>query len=129
MDNPLPSHPSSKQNQTSWRPGIDGPTFSTTYQSQTAQIVNHKEPKIPFPRIDKNASDPTAIFGDANVPPEVHFVTESRKRFNKGSGVYSEGYERTRPKDGFDRETANRTNYSLGLPGEQVRAKRETGRI
>ncbi|GMH71635.1 hypothetical protein TrRE_jg1360 [Triparma retinervis] len=108
-----------EMNQTSWRPGIDGPTFSTTYQAQTAQIANHTEPKVPFPRIDKNASDSRAIFGEANIPPARHFVTESRKRYNGESGVYSQGYERTRPKDGFDRETANRTNYSLGLPGEQ----------
>ena len=108
------------QNQTSWRPGIDTMEYTSTYQRQTSQIAQHQEPKVLFPRINKNASDSAAIFGDVKVSPQEHFNTENRIRFSKDASVYNNTFKKTRPAQGFDRETANQTNYSLGMPGEQV---------
>jgi len=59
--------------QTQWRPGVDEVKFESTYQGANADITNNKNVKVPFPHIDKNASDAGAIFGDARVPVEEHF--------------------------------------------------------
>jgi hypothetical protein len=105
--------------QTQWRPGVDETVFESTYQRQTRDIAENERSIVPFPRIDKNASDAGAIFGDARVPSDVHFQTENRTEFNKRFSVNADSYSKRGPADGFDRATANRTNYDLGMPGEQ----------
>ena len=49
----------------------------------------------------------------------AHFATSNAVAFDaKRTGVRP-GYERPRPAPGFDRLTANRTNYSLSMPGHK----------
>jgi len=105
-------------NQTNWRPGVDKIVYESTYQTQTS-FVKNAEPTIPFPRINKNASDAEAIFGDASVPTSVQYTTESRENFHPSYSIESGSYSKAQPAPGFDRETSNRTNYDLGMPGEQ----------
>ena len=42
---------------------------------------------MPFPKLDKNASDKEAIFGSSSVPPREHFNTENRIQFCKDYSV------------------------------------------
>lgn len=46
---------------------------------------------------------------------QQHFKTISRADYHKSKSAASSSFARTRPLSGFDRKTANRTNYSLGL--------------
>ena len=113
-------------NQTNWRPGVDTFEYQTTYQQQT-EAVKTAQQKVPFPRIDKNASDQVAIFGEASVPPGELFQTENRSNFCPTYSVMnSETYTRVKPAEGYTRETANQTNYDLGMPGESGEYKSTT---
>ena len=117
---------SKKWSQTQWRPGVDEVTYESTYQRQQNDVRDNENPVVPFPRIDKNASDAGAIFGDARIPSGKHFRTESRDQFNPRYSVNAPVYDKRKPADGFDRLTANRTNYDLGMPGEQGEWKSST---
>jgi len=45
------------------------------------------------------------------------FATVTTQAFTEDSSTAGGGYRRSRPGDGFDRLTANRTNYRVELPG------------
>ncbi len=59
----------------------------------------------------KNRSDKLAIFGDDGASPADHYASVTRTTFVPRGHV-----ERAAPAPGFDRGTANKTNYSLGMP-------------
>ncbi|GMH99554.1 hypothetical protein TrVE_jg3901 [Triparma verrucosa] len=107
-----------EMNQTQWRPGVDEIQYVSTYQLSNSR-AGDTEGSVPFPKLDKNASDKLAIFGDSNVPPSEHFNTENRLQFCQDYSVQSSIYSKASPAPGFDRETSNQTNYELGLPGEK----------
>lgn len=44
-----------------------------------------------------------------------HYATQHRRNFAPECSATSKQYSRRRPYPGFDRKTANRTNYELGL--------------
>ncbi|GMH73210.1 hypothetical protein TL16_g06121 [Triparma laevis f. inornata] len=114
-----------EMNQTQWRSGVDEIQYVSTYQLSNSR-AGDTEGSVPFPKLDKNASDSRAIFGDANVPSAQHFQTENRIQFCSDYSVQSSIYEKQKPAEGFDRETSNQTNYELGLPGEQGEWKSST---
>ncbi|CBJ33056.1 hypothetical protein Esi_0413_0013 [Ectocarpus siliculosus] len=62
--------------------------------------------------VNKNASD--EVFDGSYSPPpsDPRFSTVTRMELTKS--VHTPGYAIRRPKEGFDRLNANRTNYSLG---------------
>jgi hypothetical protein len=95
---------------TSWRLGIDKPAYETTSKAATREVWSATLGST-MPRIDKNAS--TDLFkGYAEYKPDEHFDTVTRAEHR--ATTYHKEYERTHPAPGFDRLTANRTNYALG---------------
>lgn len=68
-----------------------------------------------LPRIFKNASKDGLISGEAGgiiSSPQEHYMTVARQ---EKATIYSKGYIKSQPAAGFDRLTANRTNYQLGV--------------
>ena len=61
---------------------------------------------------------PAAVLPDeTRAHAKSRFSTESTSRFVSGSSAAHRGFVRARPGDGFDRLSANRTNYEVTMPG------------
>jgi hypothetical protein len=100
-----------QQKRTNWSMGCEAASFETTYGSASADTksaVYH-----PIPKIDKNMSHGDSIQGGYSVPAHEMYTTDAREAFSTG-GVQAASYKRARPPPGFDRLTANKTNYTLG---------------
>lgn len=60
-----------------------------------------------------NASDARAILGAKSVSARKQYATTSAKVHGSSSSAAGSSYTKTKPPPGFDRMTANKTNYSL----------------
>ena len=107
----------SKMNQTYWQMGQNpnSRSYETTSLSATSKVWN-ADLTGTLPRIHKNASE-DPFEGYEPIPPQEHFQTVNQQVHV--STTHSKNYIKSKPMDGFDRLTANRTNYTLGKPEEK----------
>jgi len=103
-----------KNAETNWRAGIDPPEYTTTMQHGNKDIHHNAPTRFEATRSTKtkNDSDKDAIQGSYRYVPNEHFKSVAQNELTKTT--LTEGYSKRKPADGFDRLTANRTNYSLG---------------
>lgn len=98
---------------TNWTIGTDKASWTT--EANAKMKAPRYVKKIAKTKPNKNASDSRDIFGDAKISSRQHFATQHRSNFAPEYSATSDKYTRRKPYPGFDRRTANRTNYSLGL--------------
>ena len=98
---------------TNWTIGTDAPSWATEAGSRMKAPRYVK--RIAATKPNKNASDSRDIFGDSKTDPVSHYATQHRRNFAPEYSAKSSKYTRRTPYPGFDRKTANRTNYELGL--------------
>lgn len=109
-----------KQARTNYSLGDDKTTWETEYSLiKPSRVVAAAAPV----KVNRNASDSRDIFGDMPIDPAEHYKAEAARTFAEDTSVKAKGFERVKPLPGFDRKTANRTNYELGLPGTKVEYK------
>eukprot|EP00935_MAST-01C_sp_MAST-1C-sp1_P000227 g227.t1 len=90
--------------------GDDPPTLESSAMRSQAKVGQGTYRKHPY--INKNES--TVNFGTYQPKggPHEHFTSVAKGELI--ASTHAPDYMRTRPKEGFDRKTANRTNYNLG---------------
>lgn len=97
----------------------------TSWETEANLIKPHKVvAAIAKVKPNRNASDSRDIFGDSVIPPKQHYTSVSAGQFAEHTSAKSSKFERAKPLPGFDRMTANRTNYELG--GANVRTEYKT---
>jgi hypothetical protein len=90
--------------------GNDVRDYKTSTSFQNEQCGTFVYQKQPYE--NKNLSRVTM---GKYVPPggvKAHYTSEAKGRIT--NTVHSTGYEKSKPFPGFDRQTSNKTNYSLG---------------
>mmetsp|Transcript_11357 Transcript_11357/g.39597 ORF Transcript_11357/g.39597 Transcript_11357/m.39597 type:complete len:257 (-) Transcript_11357:7-777(-) len=101
-----------RQMKTNYSLGDDKTTWETEYTLiKPSRVVAAVAPV----KVNRNASDKRDIFGDVPIDPADHFKGAAARDFGPDRSVMSKQFEKARPLPGFDRKTANRTNYELGV--------------
>ncbi|KAA0163652.1 hypothetical protein FNF31_02813 [Cafeteria roenbergensis] len=101
----------------SW--SLAGPDSAGQARFETATAAAFREPGVTTVPVRSRRRDTKS---SEILPPESRreamrrFATETRSAFVPESSAAASAYRRVVPGDGFDRMTANRTNYVVSLP-------------
>lgn len=66
---------------------------------------------------NKNASSAETLYGNYRLSTRDQYATSAKTMFTSAGCSGQMGYQKAKPADGFDRLSANRTNYELGTAG------------
>lgn len=88
---------------------------SNTWMPQTREdfdprVVNSADP---YKRVKKNGNKSNVRFARDGATPR-DYTTATSGEFGPAKSVHASTYKRAMPAPGFDRQTANKTNYELG---------------
>ena len=86
--------------------------------SWTSQARQAFDPRVarsgePYKRVIKNGNASNVQFSRDGATPRS-YTTATSGEFNAKTSVHAASYRRAAPAPGFDRQTANKTNYHLG---------------
>ena len=90
---------------------------SSTWKPETSQRFNPTTVAQAEPYHNRGRSingNASKIKFDVPGAPPVNYASVNAEEFGPNTSVHNQNYVRAAPAEGFDRETANRTNYELG---------------
>ena len=90
---------------------------SSTWQPQTKASFNPETVARAEPYHNRGASiqgNASKVKFDVDGAPPVNYESVNAEEFGPNTSVHNSSYVRAAPAPGFDRDTANQTNYELG---------------